>query len=224
MNISATDAALSIQAQTATRTITNDSQQLGKDEFLELLIAQMQNQDPLDPMDNTESIAQMAQFSSLEQMENLNANISNYISSQQSGNVASGVQFIGKEVEGIVNDAIVKGKVIGVESKDNKVFLKLETANEDGEVENVLLNATEVYTVNSIIESAIAKNQNAIVTGAQFIGKQVKAENGEGGNITGEVLTASVKNMEVMLKIKTDNDEKIMIKLSQITEVGEELS
>ncbi len=47
-------------------------QEMGKDAFLELMIAQMKNQDPLDPMDGTEYAAQLAQFSSLEQLTNLN--------------------------------------------------------------------------------------------------------------------------------------------------------
>ena len=45
---------------------------MGKDAFMELMIAQLQNQNPLDPMDGTEYAAQLAQFSSLEQLTNLN--------------------------------------------------------------------------------------------------------------------------------------------------------
>lgn len=45
--------------------------QLGKDEFLKILIVQLQNQDPLNPMEDKDFIAQMAQFSTLEQMQNM---------------------------------------------------------------------------------------------------------------------------------------------------------
>lgn len=57
------------KTQTKT-TKANDS--LGKDDFLQLLVKQMQYQDPLDPQDNSAYVAQLAQFSSLEQMTNLN--------------------------------------------------------------------------------------------------------------------------------------------------------
>ena len=47
--------------------------ELGKDQFLQLLMTQMRNQDPLNPTDSTASIAQLAQFSSLEQMGNVSS-------------------------------------------------------------------------------------------------------------------------------------------------------
>ncbi len=47
------------------------SSELGKDAFLQLLVCQMQNQDPLEPSNDTEFVSQLAQFSSLEQLQNL---------------------------------------------------------------------------------------------------------------------------------------------------------
>ncbi len=55
----------------------NNTGTLDKDAFLELLVTQLQNQDPLNPMEDKEFIAQMAQFSSLEQIQNLDKNLQN---------------------------------------------------------------------------------------------------------------------------------------------------
>lgn len=57
---------------TQTATEKTPGGDLGKDEFLQLLVCQMKNQDPLEPEADTDFIAQLAQFSSLEQMQNLN--------------------------------------------------------------------------------------------------------------------------------------------------------
>jgi len=46
--------------------------------FLQLLVAQLQNQDPLNPMDNTQFVAQLAQFSELEQVINIRGDIEAY--------------------------------------------------------------------------------------------------------------------------------------------------
>lgn len=67
----------SSQYSQSNATTRKTSGELGKDEFLKILIAQMQNQDPTQPMDNSQFIAQMAQFSALEQMQQLNATFQN---------------------------------------------------------------------------------------------------------------------------------------------------
>lgn len=43
--------------------------------FLQLLVTQIQNQDPLNPTDSTQFVTQLAQFSELEQMTNMNTNV-----------------------------------------------------------------------------------------------------------------------------------------------------
>ena len=68
------------QMSAASRTVSNE---LGKDAFLKLLIAELANQDPLNPMDDREFIAQMAQFSTLEQMTNMTKTLEGLASAEQ---------------------------------------------------------------------------------------------------------------------------------------------
>jgi flagellar basal-body rod modification protein FlgD len=62
---------------------------MGKDAFMKMLVAQMQNQDPMSPQDNQAMVAQLAQFSSLEQMQQLNQNILGLAVLQQTNAVMS---------------------------------------------------------------------------------------------------------------------------------------
>src|SRR5256714_10788622 len=74
---------------------------LGKQDFLKLLMAQLQNQDPSKPMDDTQMIAQMAQFSALEATQQLQQTI------QQSNNVQTIFQagaLIGKYIQANQSD------------------------------------------------------------------------------------------------------------------------
>jgi flagellar basal-body rod modification protein FlgD len=71
---------------------------LGKDAFLQLLVTQLQNQDPLQPMDNTEFVAQLAQFSSLEQLTSVNDQLSSVQLGLISSSNLQAAGLVGKEV------------------------------------------------------------------------------------------------------------------------------
>jgi len=122
---------------------------LGKDEFLKLLISQLQNQNPLEPMKDQEYVAQMAQFSSLEQLQNMNSTLSqnaqyNMLLSQTINNTMA-TSLIGKEITADSNsvgltsgsDAAITFKSAGfalsgtvtISDKSGKVVRSLEVNN-----------------------------------------------------------------------------------------------
>lgn len=83
--------------------------ELGKDDFLQLLIAQLSHQDPTAPMQDTQFIAQMAQFSSLEQMTNMSSNFSKLTSLLTGSDAASAV---GKKVDIEMGDTTISGSIM----------------------------------------------------------------------------------------------------------------
>ena len=70
-------------------TTDTETQELGQDVFLELMVTQMRNQNPLDPQDNSEFVAQLAQFSSVEGLDKLNNTMEGFVGSFQSASGAA---------------------------------------------------------------------------------------------------------------------------------------
>lgn len=77
---------------------TKKTSQLGKDEFLKLMVAQMNNQNPLEPQGNGEFIAQLAQFSTVEGITNLNTSVSSILSGSQSSQALQASTLVGRKV------------------------------------------------------------------------------------------------------------------------------
>jgi flagellar basal-body rod modification protein FlgD len=96
---------------------------LGKDDFLKLLVAQLQNQDPMQPMDNAEYMGQLAQFSTLEQITNVGDEVKRMRTSSQ---VDQAVSMIGKNVGYVLEDGTAaSGLVESVSIVDGEIKLKV---------------------------------------------------------------------------------------------------
>jgi len=95
-------------------------QNLGKDDFLKILITQLSYQDPTAPMQDKEFIAQMAQFSSLEQMTAMAKDFSK-LTAMISGSEAS--SSLGKNVEVVEGERTVQGAVQAVTRGENPQVL-----------------------------------------------------------------------------------------------------
>ena len=105
------------QMYTQNTDVREAKRELGKDDFLKLLVTQLQNQDPLSPLEDTDFIAQMAQFSSLEEMSALN----------RSFEFGSSVSLIGKEIlaKNPYGSGFISGNVDRVSMQNGQCYLTI---------------------------------------------------------------------------------------------------
>lgn len=115
-------------------------QNMGKDEFLQLLVTELRHQDPTNPMKDREFIAQMAQFSSLEQMLNMNKGMEQLVSSVS---FQSSFNLLGKNVEVAVE---------GPEQTTYKKGVVQSVSKKAGE--NMVTVNGESYPVSNVVKIA----------------------------------------------------------------------
>lgn len=116
----------------------NPKSQLGKDDFLKILVTQLQNQDPMNPVEDTAFIAQMAQFSSLEQMSSLNSSFE----------MTRAFSLIGKMVNAEVKDGdsvqVISGKVNKVSMADGQIYATVNSTKINiNDIKDVFTNTNE---------------------------------------------------------------------------------
>lgn len=115
---------------------------LDQDAFLQILVTQLQNQDPLNPVNSEDFVSQMAELTSVEQLTSLNQNISELHAKQDKQTV---LNLLDKEVA-VKNDngELVTGMVNGA-SFDEGAKLKIDS---------------QYYNVDSIVEAYSGKNKD----------------------------------------------------------------
>ncbi len=177
---------------------------LGKDDFMKLLIAQLQNQDPTNPMKDSDFIAQMAQFSSLEQTMNLSKAFEKFAESQNQSQLIQYNSFVGKEIKWHIaaEKPDEDGKPVITEGTGKINSIKYV----NGSVIFTMADGQELSPGNITEVLSGGSNSNSLVEASMLIGKKVGYLDGEAeknGTVT------SVSNKDGKLLYILDNGEKI---------------
>ena len=93
---------------------------LSQEEFFQIMISEMQNQDPLEPLDNQQFLSQLTQMQTMETMTRLSEGLESLLLGQQ---ISSAGILIGKTVHGEVSGVPVQGTVERVVVEGQQVFL-----------------------------------------------------------------------------------------------------
>ncbi|TNC80471.1 MAG: flagellar biosynthesis protein FlgD [Oleiphilus sp.] len=118
---------------------TEKKEELGRNEFMELMIAQLENQSPLDPQDNGAFISQLAEFSALEEMQTLNSTVNNFSTQFQSSQALQASAMVGRSVlvPGTEAPLSPSGTIEGVvEIPSSTSSLRISILNGSGELVN----------------------------------------------------------------------------------------
>jgi flagellar basal-body rod modification protein FlgD len=114
-------------SQTGQTSGTQTKTEMGREQFLKILVAQLQNQDPTKPMEDKEMISQMAQLSVLEQLSNLNQSLSAYLFSNQNQNLSQYSNMLDKKVTWInpATNELESGIVSGIKYQNQLVYFQI---------------------------------------------------------------------------------------------------
>lgn len=177
---------------------------LGKDDFMKLLIAQLQNQDPTNPMKDNEFIAQMAQFSALEQTMNLSKSFEKFAEAQNQSQLIQYNNFVGKTIRWheITEETGEDGKPVVNEGTGRITSIKFV----NGSAVFTLENGKELTPGNISEVLASSGNTNSLVEASMLIGKTVGYMDGEEEK-SGRVV--SVSNKEGKLQYILEDGSRI---------------
>ncbi len=138
-----------------------DYSEVSKIDFMTLLVAQIQNQDPMSPMDNQEFTSQITQFTMLEEMEQTNANLEENLIVGQAINNTSMLNLVGKSVT-VDGDGTW---VTGGEASENMIATELP--------------GLATVEVKDSRGNVVATYEKAITQGLSNLSWDGKLENGE---------------------------------------------
>jgi len=175
--IQSTTASTAVSNPASTSSVNANSSSADQDRFLKLLVAQLNNQDPMNPLDNAQMTSQIAQINTVTGIEKLNATVQSLASQFASQQLMQGTSMVGRQV-------LVEGNQLTINSESKQGFGAVELAGSASSVKVQVLDARnkEVGTVELGALSAGRHNFAWDASGYQGEGAlhfKVVAANGE---------------------------------------------
>ncbi len=210
------------QQNTPTREQSNE---LGQDAFLQLMITQMENQNPLDPQDNSEFVAQLAQFSSVESLDKLNNNFESFATNMISNQALQASSLVGSSVSVPTSEAQLfensyVGGSIELPAATSDMTVNIYSSN-GGLLETIPLGAQDAGTIvfrwdGSRIEVNGELNEwesEEPIASGDFRFEVIASQNGEPEQLD-TALTANVNSVTV------DSNNQLILNLAGIGPVS----
>jgi len=169
---------------TTTTAAASTSKTLGQSDFLNLLVAQLKNQDPLNPSDPTQFTSQLAQYSQLEQLFNLNSSMGNLTTAQTNSERLSSLSLIGQDVVVQGSDFTLGNTPtqLGYQADGKATSVKLNIQNSDGKTVGTLA-GTDLTAGNHFLTwDGKDTSGNMLPAGTYTI--TVDAKNSAGASVT----------------------------------------
>jgi len=187
---------------TGTSTTNANGKVLGEDDFLQMLVAQLQNQDPLNPLSGSDFAAQLAQFSSLDQLTEINTQLSNLASSLSSTSNSQVVSLIGDEVVANGNSIEVSGasKTIAYSLPSNVQQGTITISDANGNVVQTLAFGEQQAgnnTMNWNTSNVIPGTYTFSISAKDSSGNPVSATTMMSGTVTGVTFKNNVPYLSV---------------------------
>lgn len=168
---------------------------LGKEEFMRLLMTQLQAQDPLNPMDSTAFVAQLSQFASLEQQVNQSKKLDDLITITGANNSANSVSLLGKEIRYDGNQ-IQGPSTVYYDLGSDAANVQIEVRDELGHVVKTLTNQPGKAGLHEVKVEDLAKGKYKVFVNAKDgSDKDVAAKLSIGDVVTGVNFSGNVPNL-----------------------------
>jgi len=213
-------------AQSASDSVKSSNDSLNKNDFLQLLVAQMKNQDPINPLKSTEFATQLAQFNSVEQLVNLNSGLSSLENSQNTMgaglNNTLAASLVGKSVKAMTNTIYTKAGA----STDINFNLFQPAPNVTISIKDASGNTVRTEQLKNLMSGDHKWNWNGKDSSGNSVPEgiysvQIDAKNGESTVKTYNFINGDATKVKYSgkgVELKVDN---IYVKLGDVLEIGQ---